>query len=119
MEFRIGISLIYLGAFRKTQQVIRLLTVSFGFQVFVSVAARRHLDPNAIPCHANEEAPFAALDALDGRFLGYLPRLSVVEPADVFDAFVRVVPVSFIDAFYLICIRHVCFLIQADSGLSA
>src|SRR5204863_5220735 len=91
----------FLRALGKTQQVVRVLPISLGLQVFVATV-RRDNDPNALPVHADEETPLSALNPTDGVGLRDLPLLPVVVPPHILDPLVRVVPVSFVDALNLI-----------------
>ena len=95
-----------LWAFRKAEQVVRLFTVGLSFQVLVAVSTDRNDHPHAVSRHANVEAPLAAFDIQDCFFLSNLPRLAVVESADVSDSFMGVISIRFVDAFYLVRICH-------------
>ena len=57
MEFRNVICV--LGALRQTEEIVGLLAVVFGFEVFVTEATSRNDYPNGFTLYADEEAPLA------------------------------------------------------------
>ncbi len=57
MEFRNVICV--LGALRQTEQIVGLLAVVIGFEVFVTEATSRNDYPNGFTLYADEEAPLA------------------------------------------------------------
>ena len=54
------------AAARQAQQVVRLIAVRFGLQVFLSVAARDDY-PDGFAIGRGPETPSPVLDALDGH----------------------------------------------------
>ena len=94
-----------LGAFTKTQQIIWLFAVCFGFQVLVAVLA--HSDDHGDGPRANrhEEFPLPGLYASNRLGLRYLPPTAIaVCPANVLNPLVSVIAVSFVNTGYLMLI---------------
>ncbi len=87
-----------LRTLRQTEQVVRLLAVVLGFQIFVAVGAGgdNHIRPLIV--HLDEEGPFAGFDSGDGFIQGELPAPAVgIQSPDMGDAFVSAGAIGFVD----------------------
>jgi hypothetical protein len=108
-----------LRALRQAEQIVGLLAVILGLQVFVTEATSRNDYPNGFPLNTDEEAPLTRFDASDGILLTELPATGVrIDTANTFDALMRVVSVGFIDAFNFYVSWHFG-LISNPSGSAA
>ena len=88
-----------LRALRQAEQIVGMLAVILGLQVFVTEATSCNDYPNSCPLDTDEEPPLVRLDAVDGILLSELPATAVgVDTANTLDALMRVVSVGFIDA---------------------
>jgi len=77
------------GAFRETEQVVGLLAVALGFEVFVAIATHGHDYPHRMTADRNHELPLAALDAGDGVLLGKFPAGATGDTANGVNALMR------------------------------
>jgi hypothetical protein len=87
-------------AFRQVQEIVRLFAVRLRFEVFIAVLVPRHDHVFLISIliddviHKN-----TALGPRDGVCLRVLPSAPRQAAANGLDALIRVLPVSFVDAF--------------------
>jgi hypothetical protein len=70
---------------RQTQEVIRFVTVSFGFQVFLSIA-RRDDNPDRVAIYAGPKAPGAVFDTFDCSVETNAPRTTILGTSGTADA---------------------------------
>lgn len=95
----VGMGVTDSGAFRQAEQVVGLLTVVFGFQVFVPGGAFGDDHIGALVVYLDEECPFAGFDPGDGVIQGEFPAVPVrIHTTNVGDPFVCAGAVGFVDA---------------------
>jgi hypothetical protein len=83
-----------------------LVAVVLSFKVFVTPAAHRDDDPNRVIAWINEELPLTGFDTIDGILLSDFPTCAAMNTADMGNALVRVLAVTFGDALNLIRLGH-------------
>jgi hypothetical protein len=106
MEFRLGISAFDQGHSGRLKRLSGCSPSASVFRYLCPYLLTSTMTQTLRPATLTKKAPLSALDTQYCFLLGYLPRFPIVESADVFDAFVRIVSVGFVDAFNLEYIHH-------------
>jgi hypothetical protein len=92
-------SVVTSAALVEAQQVVGMIAVGLGLEVFVTEAAQGDDHVHGVAAAADVEDPFAALDAFDGVPLRKLPGRAIgVPPADADDTLVRIGAIALVDA---------------------
>src|SRR6185312_3782678 len=91
------------GTLRQAEQIVRLLTVGFRFQILVAETADCHDDTHGVATTVHMKRPLAAFNARDGLGSAEAPALSVwVDAADTKNPLMRIVAIAFVDTFDLV-----------------
>jgi hypothetical protein len=95
------------ATFRQAKEIVGLLTVGLGLQVFMAVSARGNEHPHNVSTTIDIESPFAIFDSDNGILLGDFPCSSIVVAAsDVGDSLMWIETVALGDAKYFVTGGH-------------